>query len=86
MVQYKVITAKQAMEQLQQIVNYLLEHQSVGVAQKVSNGILDLIKTLEKMPHRHPILQGIQKKKIKYRYVTKWSYKIVIELKKNLQL
>ena len=78
---YKVILTAYAQSRLQDITEYLLNNASYEVANKVLNGILDSIDTLEKMPDAHSVEQEISTKKQIYRKIFKWEYKIIYTVK-----
>lgn len=78
---YQVTITPYAQDHLQNITEYLLENVSYDVANKVLNGILDSIDTLENMPNAHAIEHTISSKKQIYRKIFKWSYKIIYIVK-----
>lgn len=80
---YQVIVTPYAQSRLQDITEYLLENVSYEVANKVLNGILDSIDTLEKMPNAHAIEHDISTKKQIYRKIFKWEYKIIYTVKEK---
>ena len=80
---YKVILTPYAQNRLQEITEYLLENVSYEVANKVLNGILDSIDTLEKLPDAHAVEHEISTKKQVYRKIFKWEYKIIYTVKET---
>ena len=50
MVKYQVITTAQALDQLQSILNYVIENDSLGNAQIAYEGIVEAIASLEVFP------------------------------------
>ncbi len=83
MVQYKVITVAQALDQLQRIIEYIKENQSEGNAQIVYDGILEAIESLQSMPYRNPVYRTIEEKKEAYRYIPKWSFNIIYRIEND---
>ncbi len=53
MVQYKVITVAQALDQLQCIIEYIKENDSAGNAKIVYDEIIEAIESLQTMPNRN---------------------------------
>lgn len=74
---YQVVITPRAQASLQRIVDYLEEHESVSVAEKVLYGILDAIDTLAIIPNRNSIEETVTTEKRLFRRLMKWSYKIV---------
>ena len=77
MVQYKVITVAQALDQLQRIIQYIKENDSVSNAKIVHDGIIEAIESLQTMPYRNSVYRTVKKKKHDYRYQPQWSFNIV---------
>jgi len=80
---YQVILTPYAQNRLQDITEYLLENVSYEVANKVLNGILDSIDTLEKLPNAHAIEHDISTRKQIFRKIFKWEYKIIYTVKEK---
>ena len=78
---YEVVLTTFAEERLEEITNYLLEHASYEVANKVLNGLLDSIESLSRLPNSHPKELDICSEQIIYRRLLKWSYKIIYTVK-----
>lgn len=74
---YQVVITKQAENSLQSIVDYLTQTASDSVADKVRTGIISELRKLSKMPHKNPLLRGVDNLVITYRRVLKWSYRII---------
>lgn len=54
---YQIEITPAAELDLLDIVEYLLEEVSLGVAEKVNDGVLETIETLGTLPHRNPKLE-----------------------------
>lgn len=80
MVQYKVITVAQALDQLQRILEYILEKDSIARAQIVHDGIIVAIESLENMPYRNSVYRTVKKTEKTYRFVPQWSYNIIYRI------
>lgn len=63
MVKFKVTVARLAQQSLQDIYRYLYEEASEEVAEKVKNGLIESIESLEKMPERNGIVHEISDEK-----------------------
>jgi plasmid stabilization system protein ParE len=77
MVVYKVVISDEAKANLQRIFAYLRDEESMVVAEKVRDGIIETIEELSTLPHRHGIVNEISDEKVVYRRALKWSYKII---------
>lgn len=73
---YQVVISGRAQRSLNWIVNYLIETASDEAAIKIEKELLEAALNLTHLPNRHPILHRTKKGTI-YRYVPKWSYKII---------
>lgn len=74
---YKIVISLSARKQLKSIFDFLKENTSAKTAHKVTKGLLDETKKLEKMPTANPpFLPG----KTPYRFRNKWSYKIIFRV------
>jgi len=76
--QYQIAISQRADDDLDQILNYILrKSRSVSVVEKVRQGIIDTIYTLEVLPYRNPkFIPGNDL----YRYIPKWSYLIIYKV------
>ena len=84
MKKYRVIWSHQSSDDLHEIYHFIYPKSKKG-AEKVFDAILSLGDSLEKMPERFPVELLLENAPREYRYITKWSYKIVytIQQKKN---
>lgn len=80
MVRYQVNVGDEAIEALQAIHSWLKENESITIANKVRDGILDEIDGLAEMPQKHAIAQEITNDQILYRRVLKWSYRVIFTI------
>ena len=80
MVQYKVITVAQALDQLKSILEYIIERDSIGKAQIAHDGIIKTIESLKTMPYRNSVYRTVKKTKKTYRFVPQWSYNIIYRI------
>ncbi len=80
---YKVIITPYAQDKLEEITTYLLNNISYETANKVLNGILDTIDSLESLPHAYSKEVDISSEKIIYRRIFKWSYKIIYTIREE---
>jgi len=76
--QYQIAISQRADDDLEQTLNYVLRRsRSVSVAEKVRQGIVDTIYSLEVLPYRNPkFIPGNDL----YRYMPKWSYLIIYKV------
>ena len=75
-----IIWTKKAKTQLEKSVKYIRENQGKYYAEIVLHGLLKQIELLESFPkagQKEPILEY---KILKYRYLVKWSYKIIYRI------
>ncbi|MEZ5042494.1 MAG: type II toxin-antitoxin system RelE/ParE family toxin [Saprospiraceae bacterium] len=77
------MTTQRALAELKELVDYIASDSSIDHAQKVRDGIIDIIASLETMPARNAIHRTATKKKYTYRYAPKWSYKIVYRIEEE---
>lgn len=77
MVKYQVEISDEAKDALKKIYDWIKKEESISVAQKVRDGILDAISKLTTMPQRHRILEEISDDQMVFRRVLKWSYQII---------
>lgn len=83
MVQYKVITVAQALDQLQRIIEYIEENDSESRAKIVYDGIIEAIESFQTMPYRNPVYRTVKKKKHEYRYQPQWSFNIIYRIEND---
>ena len=74
MVKYQVITAAQALKQLQSILEYIIENDSFGKAQIAYEGIIETISALEVFPNGHSVYRTVKKTENTYRFIPKISF------------
>ena len=74
---YKVIISDLAKIDLQNIVSYIAEIESITRAKYVEKGILSAMKRLERFPTAYPRDQYASTDKTEIRFVLKWKYKIL---------
>lgn len=79
---YQVIISGRATRSLKRIFNYIYQTASEKAALRMEKGLLEAISNLTTFPHSHPVLQ-ISKKNITYRYLLKWSYKIIFTIREE---
>ena len=79
---YQVVISGRAQRSLNRISNYIAETASDEAAVKVEKGLLEAALNLTTLPNRHPILHRTKKGTI-YRYVPKWSYKIIFTVEEG---
>lgn len=80
---YQVVVTDRAKESLRKIVKQVGKRASKEIAQKVKDGILNEITSLNYMPTKNSILQGIDDEHIVYRRVLKWSYRIIYTIEED---
>jgi plasmid stabilization system protein ParE len=83
MVKYKVLTTAEAADQLQNILDYITETDSLGKARIVSKGILGTIKSLKSFPNGYSIYRTIKETKFTYRSIPKWNYLIIYRVEED---
>ena len=74
---YRVIITPEASDGLQSIVEYLEAEVSTETAERVRDGLLEAIESLERMPTQNGIVAEISDEQIVYRRILKWSYRII---------
>ena len=74
---YKVIISDLAKVDLQNIVSYISEAESIATAKRIERGILSEMKRLEHFPIAFPIDQYASTDERTIRFLVKWSYKIL---------
>lgn len=74
---YRIVLLPQAVKNLRQITDYLRRAESDQVAKYVRKNIIDNIRQLSNMPHKHEILHEISQGEIIYRRSLQWSYRII---------
>lgn len=73
---YRVIWSEQAKDELRAIYTYIFDQSKQG-ADSVFDTILDLGDSLSTMPRRFPIENRLANEENEFRFIPKWSYKIV---------
>jgi len=73
---YRVIWSEQAKDDLREIYYYIFEQSKQG-ANSVFDTLLDLGDSLTTMPRRFPVEVLLADAENDYRFLPKWSYKIV---------
>jgi len=76
---YQVVVTNDAQRDLKGIIEYLAEHASFEVAEKVRDGIEEELSGLSIMPQSKGLLRGIESK-FTYRRVYKWNYRIIFTI------
>ena len=82
----KIVWTKKAKTQLEKSVKYIDEIQGRYYAEIVLNGIIKSIELLEKSPEigtKEPLLLY---KKFEYRFIVKWSFKIIYRITKDNEI
>jgi len=74
---YKIIVSKLAEIDLQNIVNYISDIESITRAKYVESGILSEIKRLEYFPTAYPKDEYASTDNREIRFIVKWRYKIL---------
>jgi plasmid stabilization system protein ParE len=80
---FKVVISDLAKVDLRNIVNYILEVESVTMAKYVERGILSEMKRLERFPTAYPKDEYASTKDKTIRFLVKWSYKILFFINNN---
>jgi len=80
---FKVIVSPIAKVRLKKIYSYYKENVSLEVARKIRNGLLDEVDTLKKRPESKALLRMKKRVVPPYRYIKKWSYKIIFQVFEN---
>jgi plasmid stabilization system protein ParE len=83
MVKYQVLTTAQALDQLQHILDFIIESDSLGKAQIAFEGITEAIEALEVFPNAHSVYQTIKQTEHTYRFKPKWSFNIIYKVEEN---
>ena len=73
---YKVIWSEQAKDDLRAIYNFIFDQSTQG-ADTVFDTLLDLGDSLSTLPQRFPIEVLLTDSSYEYRFLPKWSYKII---------
>ena len=77
---FRVIFARSARNKLRDIHEYNAENVSDDYAQKVSRGLIQEARKLNKLPDSRPLLPISQPSDPPYRYAKKWSFKIIFRV------
>ena len=80
---FKVIVSPIAKVRLKKIYSYYKENVSLEVARKIRNALLDEADTLKKRPESKALLRMKKRVVPPYRYIKKWSYKIIFQVFEN---
>jgi len=80
---YKVEISDLAKVDLQNIVRYISEAESITIAKYVERGILSEMKRLKHFPTAFPKDEYTSTDEITIRFLVKWSYKILFFIDKN---
>lgn len=80
---YKVILSDLAQSDLQNIVSYIAENESITMAKYVERGILSKMKQLKIFPAAYPKDEYASSDEIAVRFVIKWRYKILFFIDDN---
>jgi len=73
---YNVIWSEQAKDDLRAIYNFIFDQSKQG-ADTVFDTLLDLGDSLSNLPQRFPIEVLLTDSSFEYRFLPKWSYKII---------
>ena len=79
---YTVVWSNKATSSLQAIHNFIQNDSPQG-AKKVVRELVKLAQSLQTFPLRFPIEPLLAEEAIEYRFVTKWSYKIIYTVEEN---
>ena len=80
---YKVVISDLAKADLQNIVSYISEIESITVAKRVERGILSEMKKLAHFPTAFPKDEYASTNEKTIRFLVKWSYKILFFIDKD---
>jgi len=80
---YKVFLSDLAQVDLQNIISYISEIESITTAKHVERGILSEMKKLKHFPTAFPKDEYASTDEITIRFLVKWSYKILFFIDKN---
>jgi plasmid stabilization system protein ParE len=80
---YKVIISDLAKTDLQNIISYISEIESLTKAKHVEHGILSELKRLERFPTTFPKDEYASSNDKTIRFIVKWSYKILFFIEIN---
>jgi plasmid stabilization system protein ParE len=80
---YKVVVSKLAKADLQNIVTYISDKESVTQAKYVEQGLLSEMKCLEYFPHAYPRDEYTNTFNIEVHFIMKWHYKILFFIDVN---
>ena len=80
---YKVAVSDLAKSDLQNIVSYISETESVAMAKYVERGILSEMKKLVHFPTAYPKDKYASTNEKTIRFLVKWSYKILFFIETN---
>ena len=80
---YKVIISNLAKVDLQNIVSYITENESITMAKYVERGILSEMKKLKYFPTAYPIDDYASTNEKTIRFLLKWNYKLLFFIDLN---
>lgn len=80
---YKIIVTGTARTGMKEILDYLVKHASLEIANKVRKELNETIRSLKTMPSRNGIEHDISNEQTTYRRILKWSYKIVYTIEED---
>jgi plasmid stabilization system protein ParE len=81
---YKIVVSKLAKTDLQNIVAYISNIESVTQAKYVERGILSEMKRLEHFPTAYPKDEYASTENKEIRFIVKWRYKILFFIDTNV--
>ncbi len=79
----EIIWTDKAKQQLRSAVNYVASSSSIYYANIVLNGILEQIEVLNIFPKAGKTEPALLDKKFEYRFLIRWSYKIIYRTSVN---
>ncbi|MCL2041758.1 MAG: type II toxin-antitoxin system RelE/ParE family toxin [Bacteroidales bacterium] len=80
---YKVVVSTLAKTDLQNIVTYISDIESMAQAKYVEHGILSEMKHLECFPFAYPRDEYASTNNVEVRFIMKWRYKILFFIDAN---
>jgi plasmid stabilization system protein ParE len=79
----RIVWTKIAVTQLEKSVKYIKETQGTYYANIVLEGVLNHIEVLMEFPKAGRVEPLLEHKKFEYRYLVKWSYKVIYRISKD---
>ena len=80
---YEIVISQRARRRMADIFDYMYRNASPLRAEKINNGLLDAINSLEKMPHSYKRVLELCSDEVTYRRKLKWSYQIIFRIKEE---